>query len=164
MASLRFDKLHDEVLGFTCGNGSIDAQIEHAHFLTDNGIAHAYEVTAENIGTIGYYCLRMREIRHEFLPAEIGDIDIGVPFCFYAVEIKFLAVRKDLQKNRLGTAILQVVIENLKGYHNDVPFRFIYIDALREKIAWYERFGFRHFAGRASEDITTPMYLDLSNI
>lgn len=163
MSGLTSKKVHNEVLDFTCGNASIDLQIQHAYFQSDLGITYAYEVSLESHGVVGYYCLCMHEIDPTALPAEVGDIDIGRKFSFYAVEIKFLAVKKSLQGHHIGTSILETLIRQLYRDHKSVPFRFIFIDALSDAdiVSWYQRHGFQAFTDTVSEECVKPMYLDL---
>ena len=163
MAKLIFKKVHNEVLDFTCGNESIDLQIRNAFFQSNLGIVYAYEASEKALGVVGYYCLWMHEINPKTLPDELSDIDIGRPFSFYAVELKFLAVKRNLQRQTLGTAILESIITHLSIYHKSIPFRFIFIDALSndEIVSWYERHGFQSFKNIASGDFVMPMYLDL---
>lgn len=163
MAKLVFKKLDHDVYDFYCGNGSIERQIQDAYFQCLLEISYTFEISTNDGRVLGYICLKLHKIKPEDLPEEVGDVDIGYRFYFYAVELKFLAIEKSMQRNGLGTAVLDIIIKKLLAQHDSIPYRFIYIDALQERVSWYQEMGFSPF--QEENDLqcaTVPMYLDLN--
>lgn len=163
MGRLIIKRLHHEVSDtFSCGNASIDSQIRQSYFESLAGIISAFEILSDKEDCIGYTALQMKSIHPEDFPSDIGDIDIGRVFAFYAVEIKFLAVNHYMQGQRIGTAVLEIFKKLLLSHHKTMPFCFIYVDALAERKSWYTKHGFIPFEDTECETrVTIPMYLDL---
>lgn len=162
MAGLAFRKIESPPPDFSCGNASIDAQIKNGFFETELHIHYLYEIVTGNGRCIGYFCLKFREIFLETLPEELSDIEIGVPFSFYAVEIKYLAIKDSLQGKGVGTGILRFILRWLEQKSRNLPYRFVYIDALTELKDWYTKEGFRPFNNEDDQTAyTVPMFYDL---
>jgi hypothetical protein len=163
MAELFFNKINRPITEFNCGNNSIEDSIKNSYFQNLCEISYTFEVTYSK-QVVGYFCLKLHTIEPVDLPEEIGDVDLGRPFLFYAVEIKYLAIWKYIQKKGIGTAIIKTIICLLREYNSNIPYRFVYIDALPELVEWYKKLGFSCFDGVLdATSPTIPMFLDLNS-
>lgn len=162
MARLVFRKLDHEVADFSCGNGSIETQLRSSYYECLLDLSFTYEVSTEDGRVMGYYCVALYHINPTSLPDDMEEIDLGRSFDYPAVEIKFLAIQKSLQKQGMGNAVLTAVIQRLQEYHELLPFRFIYIEALKELIPWYRRFDFTPLKQEDFDSAVQPMIRDLN--
>lgn len=164
MAELYFNKIEHPISEFSCGNASIEKSIKNSYFQSLCEISYTFEVRYDD-KVVGYFCLKLHTIEPRDLPEDIGDISLGEPFMFYAVEIKFLAVWKYVQHKGIGTAIINTIISLLRECNSNIPYRFVYINALSELADWYEKLGFSYFDDTAVDTMspTIPMFLDLNS-
>jgi len=140
---------------FFCGNSSMDNFLkESAYYLTITKQAATSLVWLEN-EVVGYFTLQNHQLK----------IDIPIPELIGSTHlyIERIAIRKDLQKSGIGTFILNYILE----ISSEINERFIFIDALIEKVEWYEHRHFESLIGdeksKSNKDGLVFMYLDLYN-
>lgn len=80
----------------------------------------------------------------------------------YAFHIEYLAVRKEYQHRKIGSKVLQHILGKIQSSHKDCPFRLVTINALEEKVPWYETsFGFKKVGRDGDDPETELMIIDL---
>ncbi|MCM1431771.1 MAG: GNAT family N-acetyltransferase [Muribaculaceae bacterium] len=164
MGTLEFTRVTRDVeqSDFDCGVASINQYVKESYFPTIAQHAYAYAVMAR--GTIvGYYMLMFREIELEIFPEEIAEIDPGIKDeRLSAVHIRYLAIDKRYQGNKIGTSVLHVVMKQIEDLAGQWPIRVITIDAREDLLDWYAREGFRRMLKNSpgQDGITTAMFFD----
>ena len=79
-----------------------------------------------------------------------------------SVHIRYLAIEKKYQSNKIGTNTLQVIIKDIEQFAENWPIRVITIDARNDLVEWYEKQGFKRMRkNTVGQDISTvAMYFD----
>lgn len=164
MEKIKCPLMDKDVSGFSCGNASIDRQVEKSYFATLLKQAYGYQIKIKD-QIVGYYMLYFRNINMKI----VNDImeeeyDSGMLDYYIAVHIRYLAIRKDLQHHGIGTNILKGIIRQVLLLSESYSIRMITLDALLEYYEWYKSIGFRDIPGAESDGITKPMFMDCVSI
>ena len=62
----------------------------------------------------------------------------------------------------IGSNVLKRILAKIIMFHRDCPFRLVTINALNEKVSWYQRaFGFKEVDQDGNDPETTLMMIDL---
>lgn len=144
---------------FNCGNSSIEQQIKYAYYSSLLQAGYAYEVVLNN-KIVGYYMITLTTLHSSNLPPDLQQYYAIDNQRFPAVEIVYLAIRKDFQNRRIGTNVLKTIIKIIRNWCNQIPIRFIVLDALKEKMPWYEQHGFFAIEKPETDKPTVKMFLD----
>lgn len=146
---------------FDCGVESINKYVYESYWATLLQHGYAYQIEYDS-RIIGYYMITINHMMLEDCDEKISEYSSGLSNYIYTVEIKYLAIRKNLQGKKIGTAVLKSIIKSIKDYLYYIPFRLITIDARDDYIRWYESLGFiKCPVNSAGQDgYTTKMYLD----
>lgn len=163
MGKLIFTKLnHHADKNFTCGNPSIDKKVRDSYFLTLLHRCYAYEVTTENGIVLAYYQVQFKRFPITSFPEPIDEYSLNNYEDLYAFHIEYLAVRKEYQHRKIGSKVLQHILGKIQSSHKDCPFRLVTINALEEKVPWYETsFGFKKVGRDGDDPETELMIIDL---
>ena len=163
MGKLIFTKLnHHADKNFTCGNPSIDKKVRDSYFLTLIHRCYAYEVTTESGIVIAYYQIQFKRFPIMSFPEPIDEYSLDNYEDLYAFHIEYLAVRKEYQRRKIGSKVLQNILGKIQSSHKDCPFRLVTINALEEKVPWYETsFGFKKVGRDGDDPETELMIIDL---
>lgn len=151
---------HD-VRGFTCGNRSIDDFLSHAAYLDQAlGLSQTTLILYEG-QIVGFYSARCTKIEIDLSEASSLGIDrLFVP----AIEVPYLAVHKDFQRNRIGEELIDHLVIFITDYiAPKVGCKFLFLEALDDPslIEWYSKFGFVETTGE-SRDFKTPMRMPIA--
>lgn len=145
---------------FDCGNGSINDKIKDGYYTTLLKHGYAYEICLNDM-VIGHYMFRIVPLLYD------SDYKIGseIP-CYSAIKLEYLAIDQKYQRAGNGTKVLKYIIHMAKQYSEQMPIRFLSIDALTEKVEWYIECGFQMYGqdNRGSESITVPMFMDFCDM
>ena len=163
MGKLIFTKLnHPADQCFTCGNSSIDKKVADSYFLTLLDRCYAYEVTTESGVIVAYYQIQFKRFPIDRFPEPIDEYSLNSYVDLYAMHIEYLAVRKEYQYQKIGSNVLKHILAKIIMFHRDCPFRLVTINALNEKVSWYQRaFGFKEVDQDGDDPETTLMMIDL---
>lgn len=146
---------------FSCGVSSIDKMICDSHIYTLMHLGNAYSVQARGI-IIGYYMLMLKKFPLDRFDPPTSEYTIGNVEDLCALHIEYLAVRKEFQGHCIGTTIFSYIMEKAYSYSRFFPFRIITLDALEDRISWYEKFHFRKCKDNNLDNPeTVTMYYDL---
>ena len=165
MGKIQFKRITRDVENteFSCGIDSIDQYIKESYYPVLIQHAYAYSIMTDDI-ILGYYQILFREIKIEDFPEEIsGYDDTGIKEnTISAVHIRYIAVDKKYQHNKIGTNILKTIIKNVRELSNSWPIRVITIDARKELVKWYKREGFLEMEHNTpgQKGVTIAMYFD----
>jgi GNAT superfamily N-acetyltransferase len=137
---------------FSCGNSSMDNFLkESAYYLTITKKA-ATSLVWLNDEIVGYFTLQTHQFKTDIPISELNDSK--------HLYIERIATREDLQGRGIGTFILNYILE----LSSEINERLIFLDALIEKVEWYEH---RHFENiineekiKSNPDGLVFMYLD----
>lgn len=163
MSTIKISKMQADVgiETFDCGNASINSLIYKSCYPTV--LQHAYAYVAQFEETIvGVYMLKFMKIDLSSCPEDISDYQSDICSDCFSIHIKYIAVSKDLQGQRLGSSLLALIIRYVRKLCEKWPVRLITLDALKDKVDWYKLFGFVPFNENDMEDNepTIKMYLD----
>ena len=168
MSKLTYRFLQEDIKRgvFDCGVDSINQYIVDSFFATLLQHGYAYQILYNNGVNgdivVGYYMITFSHVMVEECPEVISDYTTDLNKFLYCVEIKYLAIDKKYQHNRIGTAVLPTIIKSIKDYALSFPIRLITIDARNDLVDWYKRMGFIEFPQNkeGQEGVTTKMYID----
>ncbi len=149
---------------FKCGNGSIENMISESYYMSILNQSYAGKIVFNNV-TIGYFMYSFKSIPvKRFVEAEfIADYCPKTSF-IPAFFIDYIAINSNVQKKKLGTVVLKLIIKMAKEISKTYPIRVIVLDALGEYYDWYEKNGFRPLDVESitttSRSPTILMYMD----
>lgn len=151
----------DDILdNFDCTNPSINKLIKKSYYPTLLRQGYTFCVSCQGI-TIAYYMLNFMYFDIESFPDDISDYydaSFGNGLC--SVHIKYIAVDKQYQKQKVATNILQHIMDSTKTLSNGWPVRFITLDALTDKVKLYRKLGFKELEPEDIHSPTVTMYYD----
>lgn len=136
---------HD-VIGFSCGQTTLDAWLRQAALTADRaGTARTY-VWVDGFGEVtAYFALAPFLIRREGLPSAVGR---GSPHAIPAILIARLALARRLHGQGLGGALLADALRTALDAIRTAGGRLVVVDAIDEEArAFYEHHGFRPVEG-----------------
>lgn len=160
MSKLTCQLMDRDVTGFTCGNNSIDRQVEESYYATLLKQAYGYQIKLDN-KIVGYYMLYFKNINLQIVNDILEEeYDSNFVNYYIAAHIRYLAIDKQLQHKSLGTYVLKGLISEILRLSKSYPIRIITLDALLEYYDWYKSIGFRDIPGKEHDGITVAMYMD----
>lgn len=163
MGDLLFKRVTTNVhnVDFNCGVESINEYVKESYFPGLVKHAYAYSISVGD-KILGYYQLMLRDIVLDDLPDELSEYDTEIRNTITAVHIRFLAIDLKYQRHRIGTQVMRIAMTQIRELSKIWPVRIITIDAVVDKIAWYERLGFKKTKrnSREQEGVTEAMYFD----
>lgn len=77
-----------------------------------------------------------------------------------AVELTYLAVKREIQGNGIGGTVLGLLVRMIRDVSEKFPIRYIVLHALRAKIEFYHKRGFQTLGEAGRDEETQLMYLD----
>jgi hypothetical protein len=163
MSILTFRKIPNDIPSeFSCGNHSIDEKLhEHAYFQQILRQSYTYQIEADN-KVIGYYMLQFFPLDLAACPDYASDVYDTEDVVYYAIKLEVIAIDCRLQGNGLGTFVLKdKILPDALALSERYPIRFIIIDALQERIHWYESIGFQSISNNSENLPTVLMFMDL---
>lgn len=144
----------------SCGNRSIDELISRSYGLTLFKQAIAYKILVDN-QMVGSCMLKLVWLRDE-------DVDYYEATCdFAALEISYIAIDKRIQRQGIGSRVLEILIRYAREISQKVPVRFLVLDAFEDKKPWYTKFGFKEYNKKMEDPRypgTIPMRMDLIDL
>lgn len=143
---------------FSCGVSTIDNQTKDIYYATCLHQGIAYQIIADNV-VCGYIFATPYFIREKDSEYESETMHNSYPVIY----IKFIAIKADFQKHGIGEVALRIFLELARLWHEEVPFRYVVIDALQALVSFYRRLGFTDIklAEDSVNDATVWMALDL---
>ena len=106
---------------------------------------------------------RLDTLNKEHIPEEDQDCYSRVyanrSLQYSAIEITYLAVDVNIQRKRIGTSALELIVSKIRLASRDVPIKYIVINSLVGKISFYEERGFQSLGNRSEDGETQFMYL-----
>ena len=168
MAKIQFERISskNQLENFDCGNASINIDIKEAYF--PDLLQHAYTYCVKSgETTLGVYQIMFREVQLDDFPEDISDFTTEIKDnTISAVHIRFVAVEKKYQHNKIGKMIVQSIIKQVEQLNLRWPVRIITIDALEDLVPWYESIGFKKaiYNPPESEGITVAMFFDCMSL
>lgn len=162
METLNFTKLnHPADKSFTCGNHSIDKKIKDSYLLSLLDRCYTYEVTATNGVVLAYYQLQFKRFAIDKFPSPIDEYSLDNYEDLYAIHIEYIAVHQSYQHRRIGSFVLKYILATIHELHKNCPFRLVTINALEDKVSWYEEFNFKQIGRDQDDPETILMMIDL---
>lgn len=147
---------------FDCGNASINDWVTKSYYVTLLQHGYAYQIVG-NDKILGYYMIVLRDIELNECPESISEF-FEETLCnkIPSVCIKYIAIDKKYQGNKIGTTVLKSLIKKIREFADLFPIRVITLDALPELVEWYKQVGFREmpYNPPQQEGYTVYMYLD----
>lgn len=160
MSELRLVIMDKEISpDLSCGVKSIDHLMQSAYAKTLFKQALAYNIMVD--GHLVGNC--MIKLVH-FVDGETEYYEQDQEFT--ALEISYLAIDRRMQQKGIGSQVLKSLILFAKKIASQLPVRYLVIDALKDKEAWYTKAGFRVYpkAEDARYPGTVPMIMDLMDM
>lgn len=141
---------------FVDGNESIRRMIEGSYFTLLRQQGFAYSILFEN-RIVGYYMIQAGSIT--LTDQEVYD---DADRAYGVLRLKYIIVDERYRNRRIGSVVLDSIIDYAFKVSKRVPIRFLILDALPEKCAWYSRFGFQKMPSCIDSPLT-PMFIDFIN-
>lgn len=164
MSKIICQLMDKEIKNFTCGNDSIDREIEDSYYATLLKQAYGYQIKIDN-KIVGYYMLYFKNINMQIVNDIMEDeYDSNLVNYYMAVHLRYLAISEQLQHKSIGTVVLRGIINEILKLSKTYPIRIITLDALLEYYEWYKKIGFRDIPGKEKDGITIAMYMDCMSI
>ena len=177
MAEFKRFNPNDRIKPFNCGNDDLNGFLLEDNSSVSNAKHHANELLAvtyivedkEADKTIAYFSLLNDKIERYFADeTEWRYLSKRIPNSkrrksHPAVKLGRLAVSLDYQHKKWGTNILNF----LKYWfvnNNKTGCRFITVDALIDKVGFYEKEGFKVLVPPKEDEDTVLMYYDLKRL
>lgn len=134
MAYLRTRVIESEPCCFDCGNKSINQMVEDAYQSTLLQFATAYEILYGDT-IVGYYMMVFKKIIISKMPEEFQEYTSLLESCV-AAHIRFIAINKLYQHQKLGTAALVIIEQEVNKLIKRWPIRLITLDATPDNVEW----------------------------
>ena len=162
MGKLLFEKVTKDIetidsSSFDCGVDSINGYIRESYYPTIFQEAYAYSISTKS----STEKLLFREIKLDDFPEEVADYYTPIKDGkISSLHIRFIAIDKKYQRNKIGTKSLEAIIKIIKDLAKDFPIRVITIDAELHLVKWYEKLGFFKMIrnSESQEGYTQAMY------
>ena len=167
----RFLRIEDAetIKPFDCGDEKLNEYLEDARFYYDEFIANTF-ILEDDAETLAYFSLLNDVVSNLTIPKNLWrQIRKRIPHekhfkSYPAMKIGRLAVSKNHQGEHFGSILLDTIKKMLLQRASIGACRFITVDALVEKRAFYEKNGFRLLQNEIGEgDDTVMMYYDLKS-
>ena len=154
---LKLKKETDIDKSFTCGVDYIDRNIKDSYYPYICRHEDVYFCKFNN-EILGYSIISIREI----CP---NEIDLYAEYfadskSFGVVYLNYIAIKETKQHNGYGTRFLCYMLKKIREHSKILPIRFITLEALKDKVQWYEDKGFKKLDSCYSNG-NQRMYLDI---
>lgn len=138
-ARIKLEMLKEDpnLQGFSCGVNSIDIQVQNIYYAMCLCQGIAYQIQVNNI-ICGYMFLTPSIIRVKEPDYESELMHNTYPVIY----VKFIAVNRKYQGHGIGKEAMDLLMRRVREWHQIIPFRYLVIDALIERVAFYNRLGF----------------------
>lgn len=145
---------------FDCGEPQINKQIQNAYFRHILKQLDVYSIKIAGY-VVGYVAISVKSISINSAEGDIADYFDGS--CIVgAVKVDFIGIDKKVQRNGIGTAVIELIVKKVRLDAKHLPIRILMIDAISTKTSWYHERGFKHMdVGSGISAFTKAMYLDL---
>ena len=151
------------LMGFSCGEPSIDELIKKAYYETLLEKGYTY-VAILNNRVIAVYQIAFITLSAEEISEDTNDHNWSgnSELRYGCLLIHYLAVEKTCQHRKIGSTILNGILKEISLLGRKWPVRCIIIDAVNDLVSWYKSFGFEPIRQMAVENagFTTRMYYD----
>lgn len=150
-----------DMKSFSCGEVSIDQMIGEAYLNHLIRKSMTFQIMFRGI-SIGYYQLTIENIYLGESNLEFADCGTGENKYGY-LSINFLAIRKEIQRQGIGTSVLRHILSEAIELSKKWPIRLVYIEALQDKVEWYKSIGFENlYDGEPADKFgLVPMFYEL---
>lgn len=131
------------LMGFSCGEPSIDELIKKAYYETLLEKGYTY-VAILNNRVIAVYQIAFITLSAEEISEDTNDHNWSgnSELRYGCLLIHYLAVEKTCQHRKIGSTILNGILKEISLLGRKWPVRFIIIDAVNDLVSWYKSFGF----------------------
>ena len=156
---------HDEVENFDCGDEPLDNYLQR-HAWTNrekSSIDVSYVAFDEDAPrtVLGYFTLAMASVPRDTFPKKYVR---GLPpYDLPLILLARLAVDRRFSGRGLGHALISEALRISMRVSDEVGCRCIITDAYRDRVRWYERYGFVPIKG-AAESGPQRMFLDVRTV
>lgn len=168
MADLCYKLMGEEDLhGFDCGNPSVSNMIDQTYYACLLREARAYcvylKVKDDQEILVGAYSVSIDTLDVKNAVSPLADYYSREPPFRAMVHLDYIAVNSKVQDHGIGKAILEYIVLQARSLYREWPVRLLVLDALRDKVAWYEKRGFSavYEDDPDPHSTTVKMYLDL---
>lgn len=142
---------------FRCENGTIQNMVEGSYFAVVRRQGLAYAVMQDG-DIVGYCMIKVGAVEYEDPDAyDESDNQYG------AIFIKYIIVDKPVRGQKIGSTMMNALIQAAKDFSAKLPIRLLVIDALTEYCSWYEMFGFQFLTEKNECSATNAMFIDFIN-
>ncbi len=156
-------------ISFDCGNPSIQNQIKDSYLASLLREGYAYEIifqkgSIQEPVVLGYCMIKVVTLQEAQLPEDevdcYSEVYAGRPRESSAVEITYLAVDQTFQGRHIGSFALKLLMGQIITISQRIPIRYIVVNALKEKVPFYLKFGFQTLGHAAEKSATEFLYFD----
>lgn len=150
-----------DLRNFDCGNPSINTLVEETYYPYIVKQNKTYKVLFGDT-RVALLSVSIVGVSLENSDAELAEYYAVTP-SFGAVKLNYIAVDKKVQGKKIGSVSMEYIIREARRLYNEWPVRLLILDAIRDKVGWYQKLGF-DVLSQAELTGTSPtvrMYIDL---
>jgi GNAT superfamily N-acetyltransferase len=156
---------HDEVENFDCGDEPLNNYLQRHAWPNQekSSIGVSYVAVDEDAPrtVLGYFTLAMASVPRDTFPKKYVR---GLPpYDLPLILLARLAVDRRFSGRGLGHALISEALRISMRVSDEVGCRCIITDAYRDRVSWYERYGFVPIEG-AAESGPHRMFLDVRTV
>lgn len=155
------EKTYQNIKGFDCGDKLLSSYPKNdlkKQVVREN--LNALVLTDENDTFIGYSTIKFSQMSKQEVPA--GVFPHSLPPLITVMQIPMIAINNDYQGKGWGLQLMRASLEFIYGIAAQVNgIKGVVLDAVPEKIAFYESFDFVPISDKLAENGTMPMMLSI---
>ena len=156
---------HDEVENFDCGDQPLNNYLQRYAWTNQEKISIGVSYVAVDEDAprtvLGYFTLAMASVPRDTFPKKYVR---GLPpYDLPLILLARLAVDRRFSGRGLGHALIAEALRISMRVSDEVGCRCIITDAYRDRVSWYERYGFVPLEG-AAESGPQRMFLDVRTV
>lgn len=150
-----------DLRNFDCGNPSINKLVTDSYFPHIVKQCMVYKILYSE-RRVGFLSLSIIRISLDNSDAPVAEYFEKEP-SFGAVKLDFIAIDMRLQRKNIGSVIMEYIIQKSQELYKTWPVRLLILEALRDKIEWYKKLGFKpiNHLDLHGNSHTVQMYFDL---
>lgn len=155
------EKTYQNIKGFDCGNKFLSSYPKNdlkKQVVREN--LNALVLTDGNNNFIGYSTIKFSQMSKQEVPAEV--FPHSLPPLITVMQLSMLAINNEYKGKGLGLQLMRASLEFIYDIAAQVNgIKGVILDAVPEKIGFYESFDFIPISDRPAENGTMPMMLSI---
>lgn len=137
MAKLELQVVRDDIPSVICEFSSLNQMMRDAYYRTILKQARAYHIL--------YNGKRIGGCMVKFVLLSDEEYTVADDDSFPACEIPYLVLEKAMRGRGIGRYVLEMLIQEIRAWAENMPVRFLIIEAFANLKDWYHSIGFKKY-------------------